>query len=397
MKKTIFWIAIAVAAALGVLHLAQRQVAVLWPALAVHPQVSSALQRSMDDQKQLARLDAAGSQRYRQRFDEIRALHNRLEIVRGGQEEMIRNQERIVFVLVAATLVAIALTILLRRRREVARLGRIETFVERLSSGETDLEVHERGRDAIAKIAGMIERTSRVIAAERQRLRYLENLSAWQEAARRHAHEIRTPLTAAQMELDRLETEVAREHPAALQIVQERRRSVAEELERLRQFTRQFTSFAAIGAPDLVETDLGPLLREFCATFATAWPLALELEGGSCLALVDRGMLRQVLVNLCSNSARAAASEVRFRLDDSPSGPAIDIEDDGGGIPDSVRGRLFQPYVTTRRIGEGMGLGLSISKKIMLDQKGDLTLVTTSARGTTFRITCPPIREGSNA
>ena len=229
MKKTIFWILVAIASALGALHLAQRQVAVLWPALAVHPQVSSALQQSMDDQKHLARLDPARAREYRLRFDEVRALRNRLEIVGSGQEEMIRNQERIVFGLVAATLVIIAVTTLIRRIREVGRLGRIQQFLERLSSGETGLIVGERGSDAVAKIAGMIERTSDVIAADRRRLRYLENLSTWQEAARRHVHEIRTPLTAVQLELDRLGTEVARRHPEARSLVDERREAIGEE------------------------------------------------------------------------------------------------------------------------------------------------------------------------
>jgi two-component system nitrogen regulation sensor histidine kinase NtrY len=343
----------------------------------------------------VARLEPERSQEYRRRFDAVRALHNRLEIVRSGQQEMIRNQERVVFVLVALTLIAIAATTLFRRRREVARLDRIEKFVERLSSGETHLRVGERGTDAIAKIAGMIERTSDVIGAERQRLRHLENLSAWQEAARRHAHEIRTPLTAAQLELDRLGTEIARSHPDAQQIVDERRSQIAEELERLRVFTREFTSFAAIGAPQLHRADLDALLREFASTFATAWPLSLSVEGEGCEVRVDRGMLRQVLVNLCTNSARASASAVRFRLACDRALARIEISDDGKGVPEPVRGRLFQPYVTTRRVGEGMGLGLSISKKIMLDQGGDLTLGSTSERGTTFVLTIP--REGTRS
>ena len=393
MKKTIFWIALAIATALGVLHLAQRQVAVFWPALAVHPQVSAALQQSMDDQKHLAQLDPSRSRDYRQRFDDVRALRNRLEIVNSGQEEMIRNQERIVFAFVAATLILIAVTTFLRRRREVARLGRIEEFLGRLSLGETGLIVGERGSDAIAKIAAMIEHTSDVIAADRRRLRYLENLSSWQEAARRHAHEIRTPLTAAQLELDRLGMEVARQHPEAGALVGERRQAVGEELERLRRFTQQFTSFAAIGQPKFAETDLHALLREFCETYATAWPMALDPSVGagaqSCLVDADRGMLRQVLVNLCANSARANATRVTFRLARRNGEAQLTIADDGGGIADEVRARLFQPYVTTQRIGEGMGLGLSISKKIMLDQGGDLELVSTSERGTTFALTLP--------
>lgn len=390
MKRTAIWLLVAVVAALGALHLAQRQLAVLSPALAVHPQIDSTLRESMGDQKRLAELDPDHAQQYRRRFDTLRELHNRLEILRSGQDEIFRSQERIVFALVALTLALIAFTWIVGRRREERRLRRIHLFLERLSSGETHLRVDEHGGDAIAKIAGMIESTSDVIAAERQRLRYLENLSSWQEAARRHAHEIRTPLTAAQLELDRLTDELTRRFPEARALLAERTGGVREELERLRQFTREFTSFAAIGKPNLSDATLAAFIREFRDTYASAWPSALAFEETADVAVrIDRGMLRQVLVNLCSNSALAGASAVRLRIAQEGAAARLQVIDNGNGMDDSVRLRLFQPYVTSRKPGEGMGLGLSISKKIMLDMNGDLELEQTSDRGTTFVITLP--------
>ncbi|MES1240944.1 MAG: ATP-binding protein, partial [Acidobacteriota bacterium] len=68
---------------------------------------------------------------------------------------------------------------------------------------------------------------------------------------------------------------------------------------------------------------------------------------------------------------------------------SLDVADDGPGLAPEVRGRVFEPYVTTRRTGEGMGLGLAISKKILLDHGGDLELVETSEAGTVFRMTLP--------
>ena len=65
---------------------------------------------------------------------------------------------------------------------------------------------------------------------------------------------------------------------------------------------------------------------------------------------------------------------------------ALDVSDSGGGIPEPLRAHVFDPYVTTRKSGEGMGLGLSISRKIMLDHGGELQLVAASPAGTTFRL-----------
>lgn len=392
MRRTLVSIALAVATALATVHIAQRQLAEVSAALAIRPEITTELRESMDDQRRLAQLDTENAAAYRSRFDRLRALHNRVTILGLGQEEIIRTQERILFAVIAATLIIIAISYFLRRRREVARLQRIGGFVERLSAGETHLRVGERGRDAIARIARMIERTSDAIGADRQRLRYLENLSTWQEAARRHAHEIRTPLTAAQLELDRLSSELATRWPDAAESIGAHRTSIREELERLRQFTRSFMSFAAIGPPRLVRTNLVDLLDEFRRTFAAAWPMELRLEpaASGCIVAADPGLLRQVVVNLCNNSAIASPNGVvTFAVHHDGRNARIDVTDDGAGIPESMKPRMFQPYATTRRPGEGMGLGLAISKKIMLDQNGDLELTATSPSGTTFSITLP--------
>jgi C4-dicarboxylate-specific signal transduction histidine kinase len=76
-----------------------------------------------------------------------------------------------------------------------------------------------------------------------------------------------------------------------------------------------------------------------------------------------------------------------FTIDRDGARVHLDATDTGGGIPASIRPRIFDPYITTRRIGEGMGLGLAISRKILLDHGGELALAATSASGTTFRIT----------
>lgn len=388
MKRALIGLAIALAAALVLVHFVQRQLSTLSPALGVHPQVSLALRGSMDDLKTLSRHDPSNEAEYRSRFDQVQSLHNRLEILRMGQEEIARTQERILFAAIALALFAIGTTYLIGRRREIERLDRIESFLGRLSAGEANLRVGERGSDTIAKVAGMIERTSEVLAAQRQRLRYLENLSTWQEAARRHAHEIRTPLTAAQLEIDRLAREIEQRHPDDAPMIRERRESIRAELDRLSGFTKGFTSFASIAPPKLAPVDLMEFLVEFRETYGEAWPMKIALENvPSCVVTADRSLTRQVLVNLCSNSALAGSSTLRLSV--VSDGPSVKLlaADDGKGVAEEVRERLFQPYTTTRRVGDGMGLGLAISKKVMLDQGGDLELTSSSQKGTTFVLT----------
>jgi signal transduction histidine kinase len=232
---------------------------------------------------------------------------------------------------------------------------------------------------AAALVSAM--RSRRAEAAKRRE--YLDRLATWQQAARRHAHELRTPLTAARLEVERL-GDVALRAGATVSV-----EPILEELDRLARYTREYASFGAVGEPVLRREPLAHVVDEFISTFGNAWPgLALRLEqSGDAHVCADRDMLRQVLVNLCTNSARAGAGSVAFLISRERARATLDVRDDGGGIPDSLLARIFDPYVTTTRPGEGMGLGLAISRKIMLDHGGDLALAATSPLGTTFRLT----------
>ena len=383
-------------AAAAILWLFDRQIFGPWFRLGVQPEIVSALERSMADQKALARLDPGRREDYHARFEADQELLNHLRILEHNRTAITRRWEILLLAAVLLLLAAVGGLHLLRQSRLQARLERLRLALIALSDGQEDLEIGDRGRDTVGRIAGMIEETSRAMARDRKRLASLKNLSGWQETARRHAHEMRTPLTAARLELARLERLLeAPESEDARQVAV----SVGEELERLGRFTQQFTSFARIPSPRPQVHDLGKVVEEFVGTFAAAWPnleLRFEAPGHPLPAALDRDMLRQVLVNLCDNSSlaiRGADGERRgamtLRAGESGRGVQLDVTDDGPGIAPEVRSRVFEPYATTRRVGEGMGLGLAISKKILLDHGGDLELVASSGAGTTFRLTFP--------
>jgi signal transduction histidine kinase len=313
--------------------------------VALRPEVRTSLEQSLADQKRLRALDPAHEEAYRTRFESTQRLLNRIDVIRMNRQAVLQRFETALVIVFVASLV----------------------------------------------IGGFIAWRRSRRAEELRRREYVARFAAWQEAARRHAHEIKTPLTAARLEVDRL-VSLTRDG-ASSDDVQRATESVFEELDRLGRFTRQFSSFAAVAQPVLQREDLNALVEEFCTTFANAWPnLSLRWTRAPEIAVnADRDMLRQVLANLCGNSACAVGDRgsVTFSIDRDRASAFLDVADDGAGIPDSIRPRVFDPYITTRKIGEGMGLGLAISRKIMLDHGGDLTLMDSSSRGTTFRLTLP--------
>jgi two-component system nitrogen regulation sensor histidine kinase NtrY len=382
-------------AAAAMLWLFDQQLSGIWFRLGVQPETVAALESSMTDQKALARFDPAHRDVYKARFEATEALLNHLRILEHNRTGITRRWETILLAAVLTVLAVAGALHLLRQGRLDARLERLRLGLIALSDGHEDLEIGDRGRDTVGRIAGMIEDTSRAMARDRKRLAYLRNLSGWQETARRHAHEMRTPLTAARLELARLERLLGgEEREDARQVAV----SVGEELERLGRFTQQFTSFARIPLPRPQVHDLGAVVGEFVTTFAAAWPnltLRFEPPSKALPAALDRDMLRQVLVNLCDNSALALRAideghgTVTLRAGELSRGVFLEVADDGPGIAAEIRGRVFEPYATTRQVGEGMGLGLAICKKILLDHGGDLELVASSGAGTTFRLTFP--------
>lgn len=331
----------AVAAATALFWLLLHQISSVWLDVALRPEVRQALERTLEDQKQLRRLDPAQREVYRRRFDETRRLLNRIEVLRMNRENMLHRFELALVITFGVLSAIAAIALWLRYRR----------------------------------------------AQERERIEYLDRVTSLQETARRHAHEIKGPLTAARLELERF-ADLARSGAPDEELAHAQE-SMAEELDRLARFTRDFSTFGGLGKPVLRRESLGQVIEEFCATFANAWPsLRLEENGADAIVCIDRDMLRQVLVNLCSNSARAVNGDGRMSFAIVRSGPRVmlDVRDNGSGIPESLRARVFDPYVTTRKIGEGMGLGLSISRKVMLDHGGDLVLLETSEKGTAFRL-----------
>lgn len=377
-RRSALWTLIALLVASTVTVAAvQEQLTGSWLAFGVHPDVLAAVEHSLEDQKELARLDPRAEGEYRRRFTALETLRGRLRILAHSRERILGRYGLLLagaLGLVVATAGGVTVA---RRRRDAARLERLGQALADLCAGRTDLDLGDPGRDVIGRVAAMVEDTSRVVALDRRRLEQLENLSAWQEAARRHAHEMRTPLTAARLEVERLRDLSRGSFRDPLSRAAD---NLSRELARLAEFTRGFAEFARLPRPRLARLELGGLVAEMAHGFGEAWPgMTLEVRpglDGPWWVAADRDLLVQVLVNLADNAAQAGAGRLEITLAAVPfaDGPGVrlTVRDDGPGVPPELVPRLFEPYVTTRPAREGLGLGLAISKKILLDHGGEL-------------------------
>jgi signal transduction histidine kinase len=237
---------------------------------------------------------------------------------------------------------------------------------------------------------GLAEREFAVLQSRlRAALGHRARLATLGEAVAKINHDLRGILSTAQLVSDRLassnDPEVRRATPVLMKSID---RAVTL-CSRILDFSKPRPDIAA-------ETfALGELTTDVAAALSPVLPASAEISNGIPADFdlyADRDQLFRVLSNLMRNAAEAGATRIAVgaRHENGMSGrrAIIEIADNGPGLPEPVRQRLFQPFAGSSRHG-GSGLGLAIARDLTLSHGGDLTLVFTGPDGTAFRLSLP--------
>lgn len=231
-----------------------------------------------------------------------------------------------------------------------------------------------------------------------------QRMAAWGDVARRVAHEIKNPLTPIQLSAERLKRKfgpIAGDEREALEQYTE---VIIRQTNDLRRIVDEFSRFARMPEPDRKETDIAKLLRdaELMQRDALRGALISDIPDEPVIVDADAGMMRQVFTNLLKNAGEAIdefienppenwTPQVRVELRVAPDAVTIRITDNGPGLPQD-RTRLFEPYVTMKP--GGTGLGLPIVKKIVEEHGGSLMLTDApEGRGAMAQIRLPRERQ----
>ncbi|TNE69399.1 MAG: PAS domain-containing sensor histidine kinase [Rhodobacteraceae bacterium] len=233
-----------------------------------------------------------------------------------------------------------------------------------------------------------------------------QRLAAWGDVARRIAHEIKNPLTPIQLSAERILRKFGRGlDEEARADLEQYTQVIVRQTGDLRRIVDEFSKFARMPSPERREHDLVELVKGAVLLQQNAQPdvkITARIEPTTALAEVDATMIGQALTNLIKNAGEAIESLeecgipqgyeprilVAMQCDDQEA--VITVTDNGIGLPED-RSRLFEPYVTTRE--KGTGLGLPIVKKIIEEHGGTLTLTDGAPLDETGRIgACATIR-----
>jgi len=214
-----------------------------------------------------------------------------------------------------------------------------------------------------------------------------QRMAAWGDVARRIAHEIKNPLTPIQLSAERIKRKFSRMlSDEDAQSLEQYTDVIVRQTGDLRRIVDEFSKFARMPEPERRMHDIAKLLRD-AVTLEEARGgdvrLVVDIPDGVVMAEFDDTMIGQAVTNLIKNAGEAIESlyekgapeghvpEVRVAMQADTNEIRIAISDNGIGLPHD-RARLFEPYVTTR--AAGTGLGLPIVKKIIEEHGGTLTL-----------------------
>ena len=287
-------------------------------------------------------------------------------------------------------------------RRATGRVAALQTAARRVGEGDLTVRVSPRGKDELDELGRAFDHMVAELGETRSRLAYLQKVSAWQEVARRLAHEIKNPLTPIQLAVQELGSRYRGEDPAYARLLETAQEILKEEIDSVRRLVDDFSAFAKLPKVEPAPVDVGQVVEDFVRGH-TAWQphLRFERPAARVEALCDRMLIRRVLTNLVENAIQAAEGagrvpEVLLRVEgegtseESRGRVEIIVDDNGPGVPATARERIFDPYVTTKE--NGTGLGLAIVRKIVIDHGGDVTLANEPAPlgGARFKVTLPP-------
>jgi two-component system nitrogen regulation sensor histidine kinase NtrY len=277
------------------------------------------------------------------------------------------------------------LKLLTERLTRTTLTGENEMLYYRSSDDEVGLLVREYNT-----MLGKLEASKRELATQ-------EKEAAWREMARQVAHEIKNPLTPMKLSLQYLQKAINERRPNAEELISRISQTLITQIDVLSDIATSFSTFTNLPTMRPERLEVGAVLRHCTDLFREQdgdenGELRLSLPTGPCFVFADESLLVRTFNNLLLNAkqavpaSRAPRQEVALQGHE-PGKVLITITDNGNGIAEDVRGKVFRPNFTTKATGSG--IGLAVAKRGIESAGGRIWFETEEGVGTTFFIELP--------
>jgi two-component system nitrogen regulation sensor histidine kinase NtrY len=284
-------------------------------------------------------------------------------------------------------------------RRVTVPIQALAEGTRAISGGDLGHRVDVEADDELGVLVDSFNRMTAELAGSKEALERsnrelveAQRLAAWNEAARRIAHEIKNPLTPIRLSAERLLRKHQQRDPGLGKAIEEGVEIIVREVVTLQGMVDEFSRYARMPRPRPAPVDLARLVGDTLNLYRDLKP-GVEVEGqvedGTSPAMLDAEQMRRALINLLDNAVEAteAPGKVTVSATRANGHLQIRVADTGRGIPQDSREKLFLPYYSTK--GRGTGLGLAIVHRIVTDHNGSIRVEDNSPKGTVFTVELP--------
>ena len=244
-------------------------------------------------------------------------------------------------------------------------------------------------RDECGELLGMV-----LVLDDLTQMMRAQRMAAWREVARRIAHEIKNPLTPIQLSAQRLRKRYLSRFSDDETVFDECTEMIIKSVDELKNLVNEFSNFARMPAIQPEPNDLNTLIRETLTLYQEGHrgvEFSFVQDDKLPQLIIDRDQIKRVIINLLENAVTAMGEKGSIALSSSYDPQlkmaALAIADNGPGISNEVRHRLFEPYFSTKKAGTG--LGLAIVSSIVTDHGGFVRVRDNNPHGAVFVIELP--------
>lgn len=275
-------------------------------------------------------------------------------------------------------------------------IQRLTKATEAVGKGDLSIKIDHNEKGELKDLLDGFNMMTSALKQNQIELAEMERETAWKEMAKQVAHEIKNPLTPMKLALQQLIISYKDKNKDFDKLFEKVSKTVLNQIDNLNQIASEFSSFAKMPSLKIEVVDLIPLVNDTANLFLhekTSIKINTELTKAKVEA--DDGQLRRLFINLIRNAIQADATSILISISEVDNNYSILFSDNGRGIADSVKSKIFDENFTTKK--QGMGLGLSMAKRFLESIRGTIVLDSTSDSGTSFKISIPSYKEKNNS
>ena len=327
-------------------------------------------------------------------YAELLSALERAEDIDKVRSALPSNYRLASLLLVGVVVLVVSTAGIIIARRFTRRIFTLVSGTRLVAAGDLESRVELTGRDELAELAQAFNRMVENLAHDREQIVYLQRVSTWQDVARKMAHEIKNPLTPIQLAVQQCVSSYRGDDERYGRLLRDAEEIVTEEISSLRRLVDAFRTLGQLPKVEARPLDLGSVVDDLTKDPVLLDHVALKPPDQPVMIRGDRMLLRRVLTNLVENGIHAGqgaggSGKVTVAWGVRDGRVELTVDDEGPGIPEDRRDKIFEPYVTHKE--QGTGLGLTISKKLALEHRGSLDLAARPAPtgGARFVLTLP--------